>query len=210
MTRPGAFAERLEDHKRWGEEEKQRKREQAAAIRAAKRQPAPTFARPTPHPDALPRCILAEADRTPPPESLKKYLRHAPFHIRPHTIQPATTIYGRNQRGEDTLGSPILVGALKPERAALYFDSRLHGWDGEHADPAAAHTKPLGRLKQFACPSCAGRLFEVWAAFEPTDIDELDDPEEQARAHDFFAWFTLAAACASCQWTGIVASIECA
>lgn len=132
------------------------------------------------------------------------------FRVRSGDMHEAMAIYGRNQRGEDTLGSPILVGSLNPQRAALFFDLRIHGWDGECSEPGPAHARPIGKLKQFACPSCAGRLFQTWAAFEPSEVEELDEPEMQQRPQDFFTWFTLAAACASCQWTGIVASIECA
>jgi|GEM_PF-5332693 len=125
-------------------------------------------------------------------------------------LHSAHPVYGVAVKKDPTaLAAPILVGSLRPERAALHFDTMIHGWDGQqnHARPSRR------RLTQFECPSCRGRLFKTWAAFEhdgsPSELP-VDDPENCPNPQDYFTWFTLVTKCVACGETGMTCDEECA
>lgn len=156
-----------------------------------------------------PRCIRTRAVlETKPPQGLSA--ETLCFRLDPPALSKALTVYGRAIRGENMLGSPVLVGSLELDRAALYFDSRIHGVDGENTPPVPEHARPIGRLKQLVCPKCGGRLFHVWAAFEPDDEGSATPVSERPRPEDQFTWFWLHAECAACRWSDTVTDVECA
>lgn len=133
------------------------------------------------------------------------------FEIRVRGEDKPLTVYGRPLADDTGLGSPIMVGSLKLERAVFMFEALLDGWDGENSGNAESPF-PLDRprLVQFKCPRCDGRHFHLRAAFEyPDDLDELND-QERARTEDFFTWFWILGRCSGCQWEGTIADIECA
>ena len=162
-----------------------------------------------------PSCLTASAQ---PGDDVPSFLRldgnAAAFRIRSHGLADALPIYGRKPEFDaepNTLQDPILVGSHKQPRAGLFFDARIHGWDGAQSDPVPARARPIGRLTQLSCPECGGRLFHAWASFEyPDDIPESTNLSSGQCPEDFFSWFWLAATCASCKWSGLVADIECA
>jgi len=100
-----------------------------------------------------------------------------------------------------------MVGSLNPLRAALHFDARSHGWDGEFSEPSPAKAISQPRLAQLACPKCQGRLFDTWAGFEPTE-EEVSDEDGSPAVQDVFTWFWLVARCTACKWNAVVADIE--
>lgn len=156
-----------------------------------------------------PRCVRTRAVlETKPPAGLSA--EAICFRLDPQALSKALTIYGRATRGEGMLGSPVLVGSLEVDRAALYFDSRIHGFDGENSPPAPEKARPIGRLKQLVCPKCGGRLFHVWAAFEPDDEGQGTPVSGRPRPEDLFTWFWLHAKCAACRWRDTVTDVECA
>lgn len=148
------------------------------------------------------------------PQFLRVCANTTRFRVNQIGLLHAMPIYGRKTGyglPDHVLSSPVLVGSLNPRRAALYFDERLHGWDGVQVQSGAKREHRLGRLMQLVCPDCQGRLFHAWASFEyPDDLPEFDEPPFRDHPEDLFSWFWLAATCASCKWSGLVADIECA
>lgn len=133
------------------------------------------------------------------------------FWIRPNAREEAFAIYGRSTGEPAQLASPIRVGSMKADRAAFNFDVHRDGWDGESSETPDRSAARAARLRQLICPACQGRLFKARAAFEyPLDDDLADDPQAFSHREDYFTWFWLFASCASCDWSGTVADIECA
>ncbi len=160
-----------------------------------------------------PRCIQGVGTLEATPEHVDRGGTIGTFRIYRADLSgdEGQAIYGRRANEPNRLANPILVGALKPERASLFFDARIHGWDGEFAKQGPAKSRPIGRLTQLVCPECQGRQFHAWASFErneePVDMAELG---EGRTPDDLFTWFSLKTTCAGCGWSATVADIECA
>ncbi len=184
-----------------------------ATLRRSRRRPEPVVPASAFIPARLekdpPRCVRNGCVHDSSPEGFPDRFASPVFRLRPHDLGRDMTIYGRRTSDAETLGSPILVGSLDRDRSALFFDERVHGHDGEFNDPAPDSARPLGRLAQFCCPKCGGRVFQTWVAFEFPDDLTLSG-ERAARPQDYFSWFWLSARCAACSWAGMVADIECA
>lgn len=126
---------------------------------------------------------------------------------RPDDPRPLA-VFGASSRDTTTLHGPLLFGSAKRERAAAAFNPAKDGYDGELSGADADDTPR--RLKQFACPRCDGRSFNLRAALEyPDDLDDLEE-SHRARAEDFFTWLWIIGRCPACAWEGIIADHECA
>jgi hypothetical protein len=200
--------------KRYEEQILERLRERATADAQRQRAEAETPQKEGRAPMASPRCIQG-VGRPEAPLGREAGSRDEVGSFRVYRADlsgdDGLTVYGRRGDEPGTLSSPILVGAMKPERAALFFDARIHGWDGELAQHGSTSTRPLGRMTQLICADCGGRLFHVWATFERNDETvHLDDRLPGRTPDDLFTWFELDARCVACGWSKSVASVECA
>ncbi len=155
-----------------------------------------------------PRCIRGRSVREDKPPKFELHENCACLRVVAKSSEEGLTVYTRRAGDEEGGFSLALVGSLKPERAALYFDSRIHGYDGEQSDPVPERARPMGRVKQLTCPKCKGRHFHVYAVFECSD-DE-DTAQEEARRQDSYSWFWLVSKCLYCRWAGTVCDVECA
>jgi hypothetical protein len=180
--------------------------------RPARHQTPPVPETQTPLPDFkdhAPRCIQTSATFVPPAQlrsPLSELGSHAAVFeiLRPNSI-PGLTIYSSQSHDDDVR---FLVGSNKPDRAALYFNALLHGWNGEtNKNPKRV---PPARLTQTKCPRCDGRHFAVFAGFEPDDHASSLTGEDRLHPQDFFTWFWLHARCVACNWQDTVADVECA
>jgi hypothetical protein len=156
-----------------------------------------------------PRCVTGAAKLDPKPPRIKEMNESARCYRLGET-DDVLSVYGVTADEPTRLKSPILVGSLNPKRAELHFDARIHGWDGEFSEPVPEKSLSQRRLTQLICPKCQGRLFDTWAAFEPTEEEELPEEGGSPPAQDLFTWFWLVARCAACKWSAVVADVECA
>ncbi len=161
--------------------------------------------------DQAPSCLGFDAPRAADVPGFELADLQFAYELKPRDLSKGVTIYGRRTDTPNMLGSPVLVGSTNPERAALFFDDRIHGWDGACAEPTPAKARPIGRLAQLICPTCQGRLFKAWPVFTyPDDLAESIPEGLADRPENLFDWFNLVAECVGCRWNATVVDWECA
>lgn len=102
---------------------------------------------------------------------------------------------------------PYFIGGPSAKTALAVFDPSKHGFDGEHG----AGRRILRKTPDaYHCVRCGHDRFHITTMFEYSEPEEITDPEERARAQDFFTWFWLIARCAGCKHRAEVGSAECA
>jgi hypothetical protein len=131
------------------------------------------------------------------------------FSVVPPEGKPAVTLYGAATGDPVLVGSPVLIGSPKRERAVAVFDQMEDGYDAAVVAEEDRPPRQARRVRQFRCPSCEGRFFQVRVVLEYSGLDELEEAERE-RAEEFFSWVWVVAACAGCGWVGVATDVECA
>lgn len=168
--------------------------------------------RPTPKSlaDDPPRCVQGDCDRASGAPKFDISPASIVLRLRARGPDAPLTVYGRHSQGEPPLTSPVLVGSLDAARAVLFFDHRVHGYNGEFEQRSPASARKLGKLTQLVCSKCGLRQFECWAAFEFTDDSDELPVHRAPHVKDYFTWFSLGVRCVGCRWKSLAASMECA
>jgi hypothetical protein len=155
-------------------------------------------------------CAAAPSTGLPPKFADQFHPGCVHFAISPPEGKSALTLYGAPIGSPVLVGSPVLAGSPSRDRAVAVFDQLSDGWDAQCVLEEDRPPIQACRVHQFKCPSCDGRLFRLRAILEyPDDLDELPE-RDKARAEEFFTWLWIVATCASCNWCGIAADVECA
>jgi hypothetical protein len=108
--------------------------------------------------------------------------------------------YNTDYSGSEFVG-PLGYECAKCGQVTEILDTNQHGY---HAEACASSTKICGEgpREAFACPSCAGKNFEVLSSFFfwPASIDLVEDePDEfESRAQDLFCEFVAHGRCQGC------------
>lgn len=107
--------------------------------------------------------------------------------------------------------SPLTLKCDSCGKAALLFDIREHGYDGEQGECWSARGE--GEPEPFKCDECGPATFEIYTKFNYPD-DLFDEDEDLDFAHgreqDFFDWFSTHGRCSGCSELLEVIDYECA
>jgi len=113
--------------------------------------------------------------------------------------------------GFERVYGPITLRCAACGRAALCFDPALNGYDVEidHFPEPGPYS---GDVREFGCPSCAGKSFALTVCLQYPDgvIKPQRAPgAREPASQDLFSYFTLIGACTSCAALATISSVEC-
>jgi hypothetical protein len=112
----------------------------------------------------------------------------------------------------ELFAGPLAIECAACGRVAELFDTRQHGFQGEHG--VNSHYTGEGERSRFSCPHCGVVPLFLHAAFSFGDdwalYENKGGPQENERPQDFFDGFTLTGKCRQCGQELIVAGFECA
>lgn len=103
----------------------------------------------------------------------------------------------------------VFVGPLSIEcplcrKRMLFFDSELHGYDGEHNSGVAMCG--TGEPQHWICPTCDNSIFEIEVCMT---YNVEPDEEYIVRQEDFFSEIAVFCKCTNCSEKFNVTSITC-
>jgi hypothetical protein len=106
--------------------------------------------------------------------------------------------------GEDVFAGPLSIQCQACGKRTMFFDSEIHGYDGENDSSAAM--SGTGDPLPWSCPSCQGTSVSV----EVQLVYNVEPDEEMLdRSQDIFSEISVVCKCGTCGKSSIATSIDC-